>query len=437
MVKLTLINRYTIDIPGDKVKVSETHNLKVIHPELAEQWHPTKNGELTPDKVAPYTAAKVWWKCYYGHEWQAAIGSRAKGIGCPYCYGRYPTEDYNLQVMNPEVAAQWHPTKNGDLTPDKVAPNSVKKVWWICENGHEWQAKVCDRNKGTGCRLCKIKEARGKTRGTISLRSAYPETAAQWHPTKNGELTPDNISYGSKRKVWWMCGEGHEWQAAVKKRTTYGTKCPYCSGHLPDEKNNLAVVYPDLARQWHPTKNGELKPRQITPGTKQKIWWLCEKGHAYETSVLGRTNGAGCPYCSRKRPSKDYNLQVIFPDIAAQWHPVKNGDLTPDQVMPHASTKVWWRCEKGHEWWLEVSNRRKGGEVRGCPICAGRKRFKKVDPDLIRQWHPTKNGKNTAETVDPNSTEQIWWICEKAHEWQMSILDRHYGAGCPECKREQ
>ena len=64
------------------------------------------------------------------------------------------TQEYNLSIINPNLAKQWHPTKNGSLTPRDVAPNSNKRVWWICEKGHEWVALVLNRNRGTGCPYC-------------------------------------------------------------------------------------------------------------------------------------------------------------------------------------------------------------------------------------------------------------------------------------------
>ncbi len=64
------------------------------------------------------------------------------------------TQAYNLQVINPSLAEQWHPTKNGSLTQKDVFPKSGKKVWWICDKGHEWEAFVRARNHGTGCPYC-------------------------------------------------------------------------------------------------------------------------------------------------------------------------------------------------------------------------------------------------------------------------------------------
>ena len=64
------------------------------------------------------------------------------------------TKEHNLAVINPDLANQWHSTKNRSLTPRDVGPNSMKKVWWICEKGHEWVASVHNRNRGTGCPYC-------------------------------------------------------------------------------------------------------------------------------------------------------------------------------------------------------------------------------------------------------------------------------------------
>jgi hypothetical protein len=349
---------------GDNVKVSKNYNLKSVLPDLAMEWHPKKNGSLRPDQVTPYTNKKVWWKCINNHEWQASIGSRAKGTNCPYCYGRYPSSEYNLEVINPGLAKEWHPTRNGKLTPREVTPGTDRRVWWQCEKGHEWEANICHRKK-TGCPDCAMEKVKNKKRGSVSLLEVRPDLAEQWHPAKNGELTPDKISYGSRTKVWWRCDEGHSWKASPKKRVS-GTGCPYCTGHRVSKENNLQVVHPDIAAQWHPTKNGKLTPRKVTPGSKKKVWWQCEKGHEWEAAVLNRHHGNGCPYCSGKRATAENNLAAVNPGLASQWHPTKNGEFTPDKVKPFSSLKVWWRCIEGHEWLARVGHRSRG---RGCPVC--------------------------------------------------------------------
>ena len=123
---------------------------------MAKEWHPTKNGDLKPNMVAPRSSKKAWWMCEKGHEWEASISSRTDGRGCPICANKKILSGYNdLATKNPKLAREWHPTKNADLKPNMIAPGSNKKVWWMCEEGHEWQAKVNDRSNGTNCPFCR------------------------------------------------------------------------------------------------------------------------------------------------------------------------------------------------------------------------------------------------------------------------------------------
>jgi uncharacterized protein YndB with AHSA1/START domain len=134
--------------------------LSTTHRQLAAQWHPTKNGSLTPEQVVAGSAKKAWWKCPNGpdHEWQASIESRVRGGGCPFCAGQGVSFTNSLANISPEITKQWHPTKNGSLTPEQVAAGSAKKAWWKCPNGpdHEWQASIESRVRGKGCPFCVV-----------------------------------------------------------------------------------------------------------------------------------------------------------------------------------------------------------------------------------------------------------------------------------------
>lgn len=114
----------------------------------------------------------------------------------------------------------------------------------------------------------------------------------QWDTGRNLPLTPDNISYGSKRKVWWCCSKGHSWQAAVHTRTGSGTGCPVCAGKVAQAgENDLTTLFPELTRQWHPTRNGDFTPEQVVPGSHRLVWWICEKGHEWRAQVKSRVIG--------------------------------------------------------------------------------------------------------------------------------------------------
>jgi len=136
------------------------------------------------------------------------------------------TPQYNLQVVCPSLAKEWHSTKNGNLTPRDVVPKSDKKVWWICSKGHKWKAVVATRQK-RGCPYCAGKAVCSDN----CLQAINPALSKEWHPSKNHTLTPKDVTPGSGKKVWWICAKGHEWQNTVKNRNR-GTGCPYCAGRI-------------------------------------------------------------------------------------------------------------------------------------------------------------------------------------------------------------
>lgn len=197
------------------------------------------------------------------------------------------------------------------------------------------------------------------------------ELLEQWNYARNVGLTPADVTYGSKKKVWWRCGKGHEWQTAVYVRTGSNSGCPYCTGkQTASGESDLLSQRPDLAAQWHPTKNGAVTPDCVSLGSHKTVWWICEKGHEWRAMVKTRVRGYGCPVCTNRVVLSGVNdLASTHPDIAQQWHHEKNGSFTPRDVLAGSLRKVWWRCEKGHEWQAFIGSRTNGN---GCPVCAGK-----------------------------------------------------------------
>ncbi len=339
--------------------------LSRTHPEIAAQWHPTKNGDRTPDNVVAGSGKKVWWQCSKGpdHEWQARPTDRTvKGSRCPFCSGHKASITNSLASVFPDIAAEWHPEKNGEQTPDKVLPRSNTRVWWMCLLGpdHEWLATPNDRthsSRPTKCPFCEGHRLSLKN----SLAALFPDIAAQWHPQKNGEQTPEKVVAGSHKCFWWKClnGPDHEWQATVDSRTSKrgATGCPYCVGKRVSVSNSLTSLFPEVAAEWHPTKNRDLSPDRVVAGANRSFWWKCPKGpdHEWKSVLNSRTyGGAGCPFCRGFKASPTNSLGTLCPDIAAEWHPTKNENITPDQVAVAGSSirDFWWRCTRfpDHEW---------------------------------------------------------------------------------------
>lgn len=359
-----------------------------------------------------------------------------------------------LSRTHPEVAAQWHPFRNDPLGPDDLTYGSSKQVWWLCEvhPSHEWKTSVSNRCLKNGVQRCGCPFCSGhRACVTNSLRTHFPSIAAEWHPTLNKGRTPDNVTWGSNRMAWWKCEQGHEWQSKILWRTTDLSGCPYCANKLACEANALSTLSPDVAEEWHKKKNGKLTPQDVVVGSHHAVWWQCRKDaqHQWNATVRSRTvDGTGCPYCTGRKVTSTNNLATTHPDIADEWHPVKNGTLTPWDVVPGSQKFVWWRCitNRKHVWRAKAVSRTRSRS--GCPVCALKTRrqprkwpsaaynFAKAHPQMAKEWHPTKNNGLKPNEVTPSSNKKVWWQCRKvkSHFWNTAICSRvRSNSGCPYC----
>lgn len=198
--------------------------------------------------------------------------------------------------------------------------------------------------------------------------AGYPALVAEWHPTRNGELFPDQVSFGSHARIWWKCAAGpdHEWQARPNHRTS-GRGCPFCAGLRVSVTNALSTVRPDLSALFHPTRNGALTPATITAHTHRSVWWRCARDPAHQWSSPP-SHTTGCPFCDGKRVLRRESVAALRPELMTEW---KSTNETPDpEALRPGSTKLArWRCQVcGHEWAARVRYRAVRGQ--GCPRCA-------------------------------------------------------------------
>lgn len=365
-------------------------SLAFLRPDLLTQWHPTKNEGIDPFKIAPGSSKSVWWICekYSEHTWSTKVHVRnKKDSGCPYCRKQPGT----LAMRAPHLVKQWHPTKNLPQSPETIGASARIKVWWQCETNpdHVWLARVDGRVRvGGGCPTCSRKQLGRKHR---PLSEFFPKLSSEWHSAKNGNLSPEDVTSGSNQRVWWRCSTvpSHEWQAPIKNRTRLNRGCPKCAWRSkhPTNEHNLASKFPVLAKQWHPDKNGELRPQDVTPGSMKRIWWQClaEAPHVWQSTVCNRTTrqpDGRCPKCTGSVSEKN-SLAAVHAEIATEWHPSKNGMLTPAGVSRASGKLVWWQCPKNpnHEWEAIIRNRTI--QKTGCPECEAEGRSLRQEQSLL------------------------------------------------------
>ena len=202
------------------------NDIVTTHPLIAEEWDQDHNS-IKPLEVTAGSHQKILWKCRTcGNKWEAPVYNRTSGHGCPYCSGRRIVKRTNdLETVNPCLAQDWNYEKNNGLLPSDFTANSGKTVWWKCKEGHEWQAKICNRNNGRGCPFCAGKKV---LPGYNDLQTKKPILAEDWNYEKNSGLLPSEVSPNSGKTVWWKCKEGHEWQARIDSRSK-GNGCPQCA----------------------------------------------------------------------------------------------------------------------------------------------------------------------------------------------------------------
>lgn len=413
-----------------------------ISSETIEQIDFELNPGLDITKLFVSSSVKIWWKCQdYDHSYFASVRHKVAGQGCAVCLGRQIVAGFNdLATLRSDIAPQFHPIKNGNLTINNIGKSYPKKLWWVCDKGHEFESLVSNRKDASHCSVC---SGRVIVEGFNDVASLFPHLAEAFIPEKNPDIKLTSIGKSYSKKLWWKSPCGHEVNALISNCIPK-IPCEYCIGRkVIAGYNDIATTNPEIIAQWHPVKNLPLTPQNITKASKNKVWWICEKGH--EDYVLPANKisiGARCPFCEGTKFLSGLNdLQTVYPELAKEWHPSKNGEVIPLHIHAHASKKYWWQCKDCKQPW-EASPVNRGSNQTGCPFCSGRNIKAGVNdlmtkhPLIGAQWHPIKNGALTAQDVTSGSPQAVWWMCEKGHEWFARVNDRvGQGSGCIQCYR--
>lgn len=357
----------------------------------------------------------------------------------------------DLATTFPNLLSEWCYSKN-IIDPSQIYYGSSKKMWWKCNNGHEWEATIVNRTKGIGCPYC---SGRKPIKGINDLLTVNPELCMEWDYEANGKIIPEECTAGSSKKVWWICQKGHKWETSIYQRNKLGTGCPYCSGRLAIQgENDIFTLFPNLIHEWNYEKNIDIDPTLISAGSEKKVWWKCSIGHEWQTVVSNRIKGTGCPICSNRYTLAGYNdlktwcLKNNHCEVLNEWNYDKN-NISPEQISPQNSKKVWWRCNKGHEWQATIGSRT-SKKMCGCPYCSypvkkilvGYNDFETKCKDegreyLLYEWNYERNGKITPQSITYSSGKRLWWKCSKGHEWITTPAGRSRGTMCPVCSRTQ
>lgn len=232
------------------------------------------------------------------------------------------------------------------------------------------------------------------------LAIEYPELLDEWDYSKNDEIcSPEEVTSGSNKKVWWICKNGHSFQQSINHRTTRGSGCPYCAGKkVLTGFNDLKTLKPELVAEWDYDKNIDISPEMISVHSNKFAWWKCLKcGNEWRAKIETRAYGSVCPKCAKKNRAVSFrestylrrginDLETLRPDLAQEWDYTKNQGLRPNDFTCGSKEKVWWRCETcGNEWQATISNR--VGKNSGCPKCMKHERTSFPEQALLFYIH--------------------------------------------------
>jgi len=445
----TIVVNMSALITGSTQSCGCLHNTQGLlkdNPELVEKYDFEKNQAegIEFDTLTARTSRKIWWKCKEcGNSWFATIASQNDKIihGCPYCSGRFVIEGKtDLASQCPEILNEWDYVNN-ELKPNEVSKNSSQKVWWKCkECGHLWKAVVSNRVRGAGCPKCNIENVNSfcEQATFFYIKQIFPDAInGDKHIGMELDIYIPSLNVAIEY-------DGEAWHKSASKERIDIHKNEVC------KENGIELIR---------IREPKLPPIEgctvfIREDSTSSLSLDCIIGDVikYFTSSakIDIDTTRDTPYILEQYAAKKYNnsLAAMYPEIAAEWHPTKNGMLTPDKVNKASGHKVWWLGKCGHEWQMSISDRtliftRKNGRTKtqyGCPYCSGKRILEGFNdlasqyPEIANEWHPTKNYPLTPNQVSKGSSHKVWWLGKCGHEWEQVIGSRTGNKqGCPIC----
>lgn len=278
-------------------KVLKGYNdLGSLYPNLLKEWDYDKN-TIDPFNIVYGSDSKVYWKCSNNHSFVSKIRKRTiLNYKCPYCNNKNRTIKNTLYDFNPSYLLEWDYEKNNEINPKSVSYASTKKVWWICKKGHSFNDPIASRYKGSSCPIC---SNRVIVSGINDFASKYPLLIKEWDFESNN-INPYKSMPKSHDIIHWKCSKGHKWSSLLYSRVK-GTKCLVCLNKLILKGyNDLDTTNPLIAKQWNYELNKDLTPFNIGSGSGKVVYWNCDKGHIFKSSIVKRTKyNFNCPICKQ------------------------------------------------------------------------------------------------------------------------------------------
>ena len=395
--------------------------------ELMKEYDYDKNTDFDLDTLTLGSKKEVWWLCNQGHSYKRSIYYRSRKHGCPVCTKEKVTSFqekivfFYIKKYFKDSIDNYRDEKLGKKEIDIFIPTLNVGIEY--DGGYYHTNPKSDLEKDILCKKLKIKLYRIRDNKCAVINST---SICYYRQSKSLEELERII-----RKLLEDLGVT-EADVNISRDLNH----IYSQIDFSKKKKSLAIVNPNLSKEWNYEKNGNLTPDKIYSSSSKKVWWKCPNGHEWIGSVNGRSKGSGCPVCMNQIIQEGVNdLETTNPKLVKEWNYEKNGSLKPKEISSGSSKKIWWKCLMGHEWQAAVNTRAAGS---GCPYCSNHKVLKgfndlaTTNPEIVKEWNYEKNKMSPYE-VSSGSNNKVWWKCAKGHEWEAVIHTRTSGVGCPYC----
>lgn len=278
------------------------------------------------------------------------------------------------------------------------------------------------------------------------ISETHPDLVKEFDLQKNHPLTPKMITFGSVKKIHWICNEcENQWIATPNNRSS-GKGCPVCAGQAvhSDGRNSMRATHPKLVSEFDLDANNPTTPDNVKARTSKKLHWICTNcSHKWVARGYSRARGSSCPACANKAVHIDgrNSMRSTHPELSKEFDMAYNKPMTPESLVACTNKILGWICRNcSHKW--STSGNHRVSQNSGCPACSGnavhldgRNSLSVLYPKLAKEFDYLENGKLTPEEIIGGSNKRIGWICSTCdHKWRTQVANRSIrGYGCPAC----
>lgn len=383
--------------------------------EKAKYW--SDKNELNPLEVFISSNSKFWFNCdKCMHEFDSVLGSITSGRWCGYCsHDRLcDAENCNMCYENSFAshpkAVYWDYDMNGNIKPRDVFKNNNKKYFFTCNDCHhifdvslsnlsaikERWCPYCGRNK-----LCDDVNCQRCFNGSFASHNK----SKLWS-SKNGVLTPRQITKSSGKKYWFTCETCiHDFEMAISHiiRNDSEKTCPICSSQYLCKDEDCNICF-EKSFASHPKfvfldkeKHKDINFKKIFKSSNTKYWFNCNCGHSNEMTLNSVSSGSWCSYCCvpQLKLCENEDCNRCFEKSFASHPRVKfliDDDINPRSIFKGSQRKLNFKCEKGHKFLKQISII--GENFGWCPQCLRKsesllyKKLGAIYENLLFQYRP-------------------------------------------------